>query len=213
MKHKPLFGLDLLIAEADRALRTLATVTQASRPNPAGGASPTPLSDKERRHVAGLMRVNHAGEIAAQALYQGQQMTARNPAVRQQLHQAAIEEGDHLAWCAERLRELNSRPSVLNPLWYAGSFAIGALAGTFGDRVSLGFVAETERQVEAHLDAHLSKLPAEDERSRKIIEQMKTDEVHHGAAAKAAGGTDLPSPIPFLMRLTSKVMTRSAYWI
>src|SRR5262245_30226999 len=147
MSRKSLSGLDLLLAEADRALRTLTASATASRPNPASDSPRDSISESERRHAAGLMRVNHAGEIAAQALYQGQALTSRSPAVRETLHHAAEEEGDHLAWCAERLRELDSRPSLLNPLWYAGSFAIGAVAGALGDRISLGFVAETERQV------------------------------------------------------------------
>jgi ubiquinone biosynthesis monooxygenase Coq7 len=211
--RNPLIGLDLLLAEADRALRTWAAAGTASRPNPAGDGASTPLPEDKTRHVAGLMRVNHAGEVAAQALYQGQALTARNPQVRETLRHAAREEGDHLAWCAERLRELGSRPSLLNPVWYAGSFAIGAIAGIMGDRISLGFVAETERQVEGHLNDHLTRLPAEDERSRKIIEQMKADEVQHGQMAQAAGGTALPSPVPQLMRLTSQVMTRTAYYL
>ena len=211
--RKPLSGLDLLLAEADRALRTLAATATPSRPNPAADSPRDTLPESERRHAAGLMRVNHAGEIAAQALYQGQALTASNPVVRETLRHAADEEGDHLAWCAERLRELDSRPSLLNPLWYAGSFAIGAVAGALGDRISLGFVAETERQVEGHLDEHLGRLPREDERSRKILEQMKADEVQHGARAQATGAASLPEPVAQLMRLTSQVMTRTAYWI
>ncbi len=205
--------LDLLLVEVDRALRTLAATATASRPNPAADIAPSALPADQTRHAAGLMRVNHAGEIAAQALYQGQALTARNPAVRETLRQAGREEGDHLAWCAERLKELGSRPSLLNPLWYAGSFAIGALAGALGDRISLGFVAETERQVEGHLDDHLSRLPADDQRSRRILEQMKADEARHGQMAQAAGAAALASPIPELMRLTSQVMTRTAYWL
>jgi ubiquinone biosynthesis monooxygenase Coq7 len=214
MPRKSLTGLDLLLAEADRALRTLVAGAQANRPNPAGPAlEPEVLTEEQRRNCAGLMRVNHSGEVSAQALYQGQALTARNPHVREHLLQAAEEEGDHLAWCNARLQELDSRTSLLNPLWYAGSFTIGALAGALGDRVSLGFVAETERQVEGHLDEHLQRLPAEDQRSRRIIEQMKADEVRHGAAALAAGGQALPMPVQRLMRLTSKVLTRTAYWI
>lgn len=163
--------------------------------------------------MAGLMRVNHSGEVAAQALYQGQAFTARSPAVRTAMHEASDEEGDHLAWCEERLRELDARPSLLNPLWYAGSFAIGALAGALGDRVSLGFVAETERQVEGHLHEHLERLPREDERSRRILEQMKHDESQHGERARNAGAVPLPAPVQRLMRLTSQVMTRTAYWL
>lgn len=207
----------MLLAEVDRALRTLAAATTSSRPNPATAStsvpSPDTLTEEQQRKSASLMRVNHAGEIAAQALYQGQALTARNPSTREHLRHAADEEGDHLAWCAERLNELGGRPSLLNPLWYTGSFAIGALAGFFGDRISLGFVAETERQVEGHLDEHLNRLPQEDERSRRILEQMKADEIQHGAAAQSAGGTPLPSPVPDLMRMTSKLMTRSSYWI
>lgn len=213
MARKSLTGLDLLLAEVDRALRTLAAVAHPARPNPAADTPSEPLSDRDRKHAAGLMRVNHAGEIAAQALYQGQALTARNPAVRESLRQASEEEGDHLAWCEERLRELDARPSILNPLWYAGSFAIGALAGALGDRISLGFVAETERQVEGHLHEHLERLPREDERSRRILEQMKLDEVRHGETARAAGGARLPAPIVGLMGLTSRIMTRSSYWL
>ncbi|HZF26261.1 MAG TPA: 2-polyprenyl-3-methyl-6-methoxy-1,4-benzoquinone monooxygenase [Steroidobacteraceae bacterium] len=213
MPRKSLSGLDLLLAQADRALKTLASATTASRPSPAGRPLDPPLDESERRHAAGLMRVNHAGEIAAQALYQGQALTARGAEVREKLHRAAEEEGDHLAWCEERLRELDSRTSVLNPLWYAGSFAIGALAGALGDRVSLGFVAETERQVEGHLDEHLQRLPRNDERSRRVLAQMKADETRHGENARAAGARELPAPVKLLMKLTSRVMTRTAYWI
>jgi ubiquinone biosynthesis monooxygenase Coq7 len=213
MPRKSLTGLDLLLAEADRALRTLAAAATAARPNPAGDAPIPPLQEDARKHAAGLMRVNHAGEIAAQALYQGQALTARDPAVRDSLRQASEEEGDHLAWCEERLRELDARPSVLNPLWYAGSFAIGAIAGALGDRVSLGFVAETERQVEGHLDEHLERLAREDERSRRILEQMQRDEIRHGENAREAGAAELPAPVQRLMRLTSQIMTRTAYWL
>jgi 3-demethoxyubiquinol 3-hydroxylase len=213
MPRKSLTGLDLLLAEADRALRTLAASAIANRPNPAGDSALAPLPEEARRHAAGLMRVNHAGEVAAQALYQGQALTARDSATRASLRHASEEEGDHLAWCEERLRELDARPSVLNPLWYAGSFAIGALAGALGDRVSLGFVAETEKQVEGHLHEHLERLPAEDRRSRLILEQMKRDEIRHGQTARTAGGAPLPTAIARLMRLTSQVMTRTAYWL
>jgi ubiquinone biosynthesis monooxygenase Coq7 len=205
--------LDLLIAAADRALRTLAATPTAARQSPADAGDVSNLAADERRHVAGLMRVNHAGEVAAQALYQGQAFTARNPRVRETMQQAADEEGDHLAWCDQRLRELDSRPSLLNPFWYAGSFAIGALAGTIGDRVSLGFVVETERQVEGHLDEHLRRLPLADARSRRVLEQMKRDEIRHGDTAQAAGAAELPAPIKLLMKITSRVMTRTAYWL
>ena len=159
------------------------------------------------------MRVNHTGEVAAQALYHGQAFAARNENTRQLLLDAARDETDHLAWCEARLSELQSRTSFLNPLWYAGSFAIGALAATFGDRVSLGFVSETERQVEGHLDDHLTRLPTGDLRSRAILEQMRTDEISHGAAARTAGGTELPAPARALMKHTARVMTHTAYWI
>jgi 3-demethoxyubiquinol 3-hydroxylase len=209
---KSLSGLDLVLAEADRALRTLSGVATPSRPSPAAQSPAEPLDDSARRHSAGLMRVNHAGEIAAQALYQGQALTARDPDLRAALRRACDEESDHLAWCAQRLSELDSRPSLLNPLWYAGSLAIGAVAGVLGDRVSMGFVAETERQVESHLHDHLERLPGEDSRSRRILEQMKSDETRHGEQARAAGGIELPAPVQTLMRLTSRVMTRTAYW-
>ncbi len=159
------------------------------------------------------MRVNHSGEVAAQGLYHGQALVERDPQLRAQLLQAARDEGDHLAWCRERLDELGARTSALNPLWYAGSVAIGALAGVVGSKWSLGFVVETERQVEAHLDDHLGRLPGGDERSRAILAQMRADEIDHGAAARAAGGVDLPAPVRALMRLTSRVMTRVAYWL
>jgi ubiquinone biosynthesis monooxygenase Coq7 len=171
------------------------------------------MSDAERRHVAGLMRVNHVGEVCAQALYQAQKLTAHDRTVRDQMDAAAREEEDHLSWCADRLRELGSRPSLLNPLWYAGAFAIGLLAGRAGDRVSLGFVSETERQVEAHLDSHLDELPAADGRSRAIIEQMRNDEAHHGKMAREAGGIELPMPIRDAMRFASRIMTGTAYRI
>ncbi|QUP52769.1 2-polyprenyl-3-methyl-6-methoxy-1,4-benzoquinone monooxygenase [Ralstonia syzygii] len=209
---------DRFIPEFDRALRAVAGITRASRPNPAdaivahaddGGK----LSDVERRHAAGLMRVNHVGEVCAQALYQGQALFARAPAIRAQLDEAAREEEDHLAWCAQRLQELNDRPSLLNPLWYAGAFAIGALAGRLGDKISLGFVAETERQVEHHLDGHLDRLPEQDARSRAIVAQMRDDEVRHGDNARAAGGIDLPTPVREAMRIASRIMTTTAYRI
>lgn len=200
-----------LILGLDRALRTVCSVDAAQRPNP-GEAHPEPaLDDAQRRHVAGLMRVNHAGEVAAQALYEGQAATARLDEVRDAMRQAAEEETDHLAWCHQRLRELDSRSSLLNPVWYAGSWAIGALAGLAGDRWSLGFVAETERQVIRHLDDHLGRLPVEDHRSRAILEQMKVDEAHHGTVALEAGGAELPAPVRSAMTLVSKVMTTAAY--
>ena len=180
---------------------------------PTAPRPPGDLTDSEKRTAAALMRVNHAGEIAAQALYHGQALMARSTATRELLLKAAREETDHLAWCETRLRDLDSRPSLLNPLWYAGSFAIGAAAALLGDRISLGFVVETERQVEGHLDEHLARLPPGDARSRAILQTMQADEVAHGMSAKAAGGAELPAPVRALMRSTARVMTRTAYWI
>jgi 3-demethoxyubiquinol 3-hydroxylase len=175
--------------------------------------TPSLLSEAEKRASAALMRVNHAGEIAAQALYHGQALVARSTTTRELLLKAAREETDHLAWCETRLKELDSPPSLLNPLWYAGSFAIGAAAALLGDRMSLGFVVETERQVEGHLDEHLARLPPDDTRSRAILQAMRIDEIAHGVSAKAAGGAELPSPVRFLMRNTARLMTSAAYWI
>jgi ubiquinone biosynthesis monooxygenase Coq7 len=206
-------SLDSLIGVADRALRSVFAPAKASRPLPAAPAPTSDLSAAEKRESGALMRVNHTGEVAAQALYHGQAFMARSGGTQQMLLKAAREETDHLAWCETRLTELQSRPSLLNPLWYAGSFAIGAVAAALGDKVSLGFVAETERQVEGHLDVHLARLPASDVRSRAILEAMRTDEIQHGSAAKAAGGTDLPAPVRALMKHTARVMTQTAYWI
>jgi ubiquinone biosynthesis monooxygenase Coq7 len=208
---------DPWIGAADRALRALFAPAQASRPvpeppAPAEEVAPQ-LSPYERRRAAALMRVNHAGEIAAQALYHGQAIAARSQATRNLLLDAAREEADHLAWCETRLKALDSRPSLLNPLWYTGSFLIGALAAMAGDPASLGFVVETERQVEGHLDEHLGRLPPADLRSRAIVEQMRTDEAAHGANARAAGGVDLPAPVRALMRQTARIMTGIAYWV
>jgi ubiquinone biosynthesis monooxygenase Coq7 len=207
----PLPSLDSLISTADKALRSVFATARAARPLPATGPAPE-LAEAERRKSGALMRVNHTGEVAAQALYHGQAFVARNENTREMLLKAAREETDHLAWCETRLSELQSRPSFLNPLWYAGSFAIGALAATFGDRVSLGFVAETERQVEGHLNVHLERLPATDSRSRAILEQMRNDEISHGSAARNAGGAELPAPARVLMKHTSRLMTHTAYW-
>ncbi len=201
------------LTEADRALRTLFARPQASRINPAGDLRPAALDEPQRRHIAGLMRINPVGEICAQALYSGQAVTARDPETRRHLLAAAAEETDHLAWCADRLDELGDRPSLLNPLWYGGAFAIGAVAGLLGDPFSLGFVVETERQVEAHLQDHLEQLPEDDERSRRILAQMQEDEVRHAHTAQAAGGAELPAPLPGLMTFASKVMKTIAYRI
>lgn len=205
--------VDQLISHFDQALRTLAAAPHADRPSPATALPEAELTTAERTRAAGLMRVNHAGEVAAQALYHGQALTAAAGTTRTKLLQAAQEEGDHLAWCAERLSDLGSRTSLLDPLWYAGSFAIGALAGLAGDRTSLGFVAETERQVEQHLTSHLNRLPQNDERSRAIVDQMQADERQHGQDALHAGGRELPSPIRRLMRATARIMTSTSYWV
>jgi ubiquinone biosynthesis monooxygenase Coq7 len=204
---------DHLIQGVDQALRTVAAANVADRPYPAANVPEGSGDPAARRHAAGLMRVNHAGEIAAQALYHGQAFTARDPQVRNVLEAAAREETDHLAWCEQRVRELDSRTSVLAPAWYAGSWLIGALAGLAGDRVSLGFVAETERQVVEHLQSHLQALPASDLRSREVVERMRDDEARHGAVASKSGGRELPEAIRRLMRHTARVMTRTAYRI
>ncbi|MET0535177.1 MAG: 2-polyprenyl-3-methyl-6-methoxy-1,4-benzoquinone monooxygenase [Steroidobacter sp.] len=208
--------LDRLIAPLDQTLRTLFASHVAGRPYPAENLPEAPEmadSPAARKHAAALMRINHSGEVAAQALYQGQAFVSQADATRESLMEAAREETDHLAWCAERIRELGGRTSVLNPLWYAGSFTIGALAGLAGDRTSLGFVAETERQVVEHLDGHLQRLPEQDVRTRAVIQQMSVDEQRHGRNAMLAGGAELPKPVRLLMKLSAKVMTRTAYWI
>ena len=203
--------LDRLLDSAQNALSTVFGAARAERANPGNGESEVVLDDIERRHAAGLMRINHVGEVCAQALYIGQAAMARDPATRDQLLAAAQEETDHLAWCAERLRELDSRPSLLNPLWYAGSYAVGALAGLRGDGWNLGFVVETERQVEAHLDEHLHTLPEADLRSRAILRTMKADEARHAEEAQAAGARALPQPVPLVMAAASKLMKTVAY--
>jgi ubiquinone biosynthesis monooxygenase Coq7 len=213
MTVRTLSPLDRLLAGIERALETVAGAPEAARPSPAAALDEAALDERERRHAAGLMRVNHTGEVCAQALYDGQAALARDEATRKHLEHAADEETDHLAWCAQRLRELDSRPSLLNPLWYAGSYAIGAAAALVGDKVSLGFVVETERQVEAHLEDHLQRLPPQDERSRAVLAQMQADEIRHADNAKARGGIDLPFPIPGLMHLSSQVMKLTAYRI
>jgi 3-demethoxyubiquinol 3-hydroxylase len=206
--------LDTAITAVDRALRAMFAPARASRPAPEAPApAEETLSDGERRSSAALMRINHAGELAAQALYHGQALIARSAATREMLMAAARAESDHLGWCEQRLQELGARPSLLNPLWYTGSFVIGAAAALMGDRTSLGFVVETERQVEGHLSNHLGRLPAGDARSRAILETMRAEEVAHGATAAASGGSPLPAPVRTLMRLTASVMTGTAYWV
>jgi ubiquinone biosynthesis monooxygenase Coq7 len=202
---------DRFLIEAQRALSTSLGTAHAERDNPAQTQGDLVLDDADRRHAAGLMRVNHTGEVCAQALYVGQAAVARDEVTRAQLLAAAQEETDHLAWCGERLQELDSRPSLFNPLWYAGSYGIGLLAGLRGDGWNLGFVAETERQVEAHLHEHLERLPPGDVRSRAILETMKTDEARHAAHAEASGARQLPQPIPKLMALSSAIMKAVAY--
>ena len=206
--------IDRLILEFDTALRSVVGGAHAHRPTPGSDVGGNlGLDAVERKHAAGLMRVNHVGEVCAQALYQSQKLVARNPEIQEMLDHSGQEEMDHLAWCETRLQELGSHTSYLNPLWYAGSFAIGLAAGLAGDRWSLGFVAETEKQVENHLESHLEKLPKEDQRSRAIVEQMRIDEIAHGQAAKNAGGANLPEPIQKIMQAMSKVMTTTAYKI
>jgi ubiquinone biosynthesis monooxygenase Coq7 len=212
--------LDTFISAADRTLRALLAPPAAGRPMPPAAGpgagrdarkADAALSADDKRESAALMRVNHAGEVAAQALYHAQALFARNPEVRDFMLHAAREETDHLAWCETRLKELGARPSVLNPLWYAGSFGIGALAALLGDRASLGFVAETERQVEGHLKSHLDRLPPDDQRSRAIVEAMCHDEVGHGQQAQSAGAASLPGPVRELMRRTARIMTHTSY--
>lgn len=205
--------MDHLIAAADSALRTLFARPRAVRACPIVPADETKLPPHERRQSAALMRVNHVGEICAQALYTAQALATKNPELRRQFENAASEETDHLAWTSERLNELGDRPSLLNPLWYAGAFGIGLAAARFGDRVSLGFVVETERQVEQHLQGHLDRLPANDHASRAIVAQMKEDEAAHAAGALEAGGVELPPPVKSLMRVAAKVMTTTAHYI
>jgi ubiquinone biosynthesis monooxygenase Coq7 len=205
--------LDRIIGEIDRTIKVLASPARPNRAVPDLASGELVLQEEDRQSSVRLMRVNHSGEIAAQALYAGQSLTARNDTVAAAMRQAASEEMDHLAWCEERLRELHGRTSLLNPLWYAGSFAIGALAGAVGDRASLGFVAETEKQVEVHLQGSSDRLPAADHRSRAIVKQMTHDEVAHGARAASLGAEELPFPLRSAMRLTSRVMTKSSYWL
>jgi 3-demethoxyubiquinol 3-hydroxylase len=202
---------DEVIVEFDKGLRTLFSKAQSMRPFPDEGLPEVELSPTEKKHAAGLMRINHSGEICAQALYQGQALTARDPEVQLQLQQAAQEETEHLAWTSRRVHELGSHLSLLNPLWYTGSLALGAFAGLLGDKWNLGFLAETEHQVGGHLQSHLEKLPKQDEKSRAVVEQMYVDETGHSAMAKQLGGADLPFPVKLAMRATSKILTHTAY--
>jgi ubiquinone biosynthesis monooxygenase Coq7 len=204
-------SVDGLIRELDRALRTVAGVAHGARRSPAEAVPEAPLDADEREHAGALMRVNHVGEVCAQALYQGQSLTARDPEARTTLERAAHEEEDHLAWSAERIRELGGRPSLLNPLWYGGSLALGLGAGLLGDRWSLAFLAETERQVEEHLSGHLAELPTADRRTRAVVEAMRSDEAKHRDTAVALGAAELPAPAKAAMRLAAKLMTTVAY--
>ena len=215
-RHPPVFRshslLDQLLGAADEALRTLSGSVTAARPSPAKDPA-VPMSRDDRRISAGLMRVNHTGEICAQALYSGQALVARDARVRAALQSAAAEERDHLAWCRSRLSDLGSRASVLDPLWYAGSFAYGVASGLAGDRWSLGFLAETEAQVERHLEGHLDRLPADDVASREIVAKMREDEARHGSTGRAMGAAELPYPVKRAMQMASRIMTRTAYWV
>jgi ubiquinone biosynthesis monooxygenase Coq7 len=213
MTARTLSPLDRLLSGIERAMEAVAGSPEPGRVSPGDAVADAMLDDGERRHAAGLMRINHTGEVCAQALYVGQAALARTGEIRAHLLHAADEETDHLAWCAGRLKQLDSRPSLLNPLWYAGSYAIGVAAAAVGDPVSLGFVVETERQVEAHLAEHIESLPAEDQRSRAILAQMQADEIRHAEQAQARGGIDLPMPIPLVMKAMSKVMKAVAYRI
>jgi ubiquinone biosynthesis monooxygenase Coq7 len=208
-----MINIDKLIIGFDSALRTLLTPAQTLRSVPGSELPEAELTDMEKRLSCALMRVNHVGEVCAQALYQGQGLTARNETVQQTLMQAAREETEHLAWTERRIAELGGRKSLLNPLWYGGSFAIGVVAGMLGDKWNLGFLAETEHQVGAHLGSHLLLLPHNDERSRAIVTQMKIDEASHATMALSYGGAELPLPVKFTMKLGSKVMTQTAYWV
>ena len=205
--------LDRLITAFDNGLRTLLAPAHSARSVPGETVAEPEMSAAERQHAAALMRVNHTGEICAQALYQGQALTARNVEARAALEQAAAEETDHLAWTAQRINELGGRASFLNPLWYAGSFALGAAAGFLGDKWNLGFLAETERQVEGHLEGHLDRLPTQDEKSRAIVNEMKVDEARHARTAVDHGAAELPESVKLAMKVGSRIMTRTAYWI
>jgi len=208
-----MLDLDRLIVEFDKGLRTLFGELHSVRSYPDENLTETSLDEAEKKHAAALMRVNHSGEVCAQALYQGQALTARDPVVQKALEQAAQEETEHLAWTARRVHDLGGHLSVLNPFWYAGSLAIGALAGLSGDRWNLGFLAETERQVGHHLQSHLDRLPPQDEKSRAIVAQMYEDEIGHAEMATSLGGVELPQPVQLAMKLNSKIMTGASYWV
>jgi len=205
--------IDRIITEFDQGLRTVLAESQSVRPYPDREKSEAPLSEPEKRKAAALMRINHSGEVCAQALYNGQALTARNPATAAALREASREETEHLAWCEKRIRELGSHKSFLNPVFYAGSFALGAVAGALGDKWNLGFLAETENQVGQHIEGHLKRLPEQDEKSRAILEQMRMDEAKHATTAMAQGGAPLPLPVRLAMKLSSKIMTKTTYWI
>ncbi|MFA5531406.1 MAG: 2-polyprenyl-3-methyl-6-methoxy-1,4-benzoquinone monooxygenase [Thiohalomonadaceae bacterium] len=206
--------LDHILMNVDTGMRTvLGQPLLTERPNPGESHPEAPMSDAERDLVGRLMRINHAGEVSAQGLYQGQALTAKLPEVRDKMERAALEENDHLEWCEQRAKEMGTHVSWLNPFWYLGSLAIGAAAGLAGDKWSLGFVVETEHQVCRHLDEHLSLLPPGDQKTRAILEQMKEDEMHHADIAQAAGGASFPTPVKLLMKLSAKVMTKTAYWV
>lgn len=212
--HRRASILDSVLGEINQALQVLGRSAIAARPNPGAKVDPDQaLSPDQARHAAGLMRVNHVGEVCAQALYRGQALMCDDERVQSLLYQAASEEVDHLVWCDDRLRELNYRPSVLNPLWYAGSLGLGLIAGRAGVPYNLGFMAETERQVEKHLESHLTDLPAQDSRSRAIVQKMKEDEIEHRLTAEHNGATELPAPVKMAMRFMSKIMTSTAYRI
>lgn len=208
-----MLNLDNLIVEFDKGLRTLFSQARSVRSHPDAGVAEMDLSDSEKSRAAALMRVNHCGEICAQALYQGQALTARDPQVQRKLGEAAQEETEHLAWTAQRVHELGGHVSVLNPVWYTSSLAIGAVAGLLGDKWNLGFLAETERQVGAHLQSHLDRLPQKDAKSRAVVQQMYVDETQHAEMAVGLGAAELPLPVKLAMQLSGKVMTRTAYWV
>ena len=208
-----MLNLDRLIVEFDNGLRTLFSQPHSIRPYPDADLPEAPMDEAEKKHAAALMRVNHSGEVCAQALYQGQSLTARDPAVQQALKHAAEEETEHLAWTSRRVHELGGRLSVLNPLWYTGSLVIGAVAGLLGDKWNLGFLAETERQVGGHLQSHLDSLPLQDEKSRAVVKQMYADEIGHADLATTLGGLELPQSVQMVMKLNSKVMTNTVYWV